>query len=889
MFSLLRSLTFRYLLQKWDRSLLVAISIALGVTMLVSSRLLNQCTDAAAKDTTIPVDLADLYVSSGEHGVDWAVADDIRKAKIPGVKQVNRFVYLRVGLPQAREKAAVVFGIDMSQALTINLTDPEEIKRLLDEWKKLAEQWKVSVTLVGGIDPFNPATLAKSNYPKVLMSRRPYEALKQSGWVDTEPVELKYTNQPKKFSVVGVIDIAKDSPYAPFADNMIGIDVREAARLMDRPSAGGGYRVSRIDLFLEPGADVEAVRQRAKDIVRDRGSVRTAEANRKSTEEIIGGVKLILNMCTIGALVVGMFLVYIVLWVNVAERRHDIGVMRSLGATRGQIARLFAVEAIILGAIGALPGIPLGVGLSELAIGIFASADLMSAFLNTESSFRTELTWQTAVLAVVAGMATALAAALIPSLQAASDEPADAVRRAPGKKWGVIWAIHRLAILGLEVAGLVIFLTRKDLPSRIGSTVGVASILVGLLLAMPILVSVLARILHPPCRWLFGLEARLAADNLIRAPGRTGVVIGVLAAGVCFIFMTAGVGRSNEEPIREWLEQVIRADAFLFRGNMVSANSSMTPMEPTVRDELQALPGVDRVVGLRFNRVEYGGTFILLIAIDALDYKQSLLDRGRAPSEALHQMEHLPDGNYTIVSDNFAAKWKVGVGDTIPVQTPRGMIDLKIIAIGRDYSWSMGTIFMDRKRYAELFNDHLIDALHVFFRPDADHDGTYKTVQEYADREGLLVQPRESVHLYLAGMLDRIFQLAYLQQMMLAVVAALGVVMALLISVLQRRRELGLLRAVGATQAQVLKTVLAEAMLMGIIGTVLGFLIGLPLEWFLLHVVYREETGFVFDVLIPWKQAIGIGVISMATATVAGLVPALHAVRLQITDAIAYE
>jgi putative ABC transport system permease protein len=153
----------------------------------------------------------------------------------------------------------------------------------------------------------------------------------------------------------------------------------------------------------------------------------------------------------------------------------------------------------------------------------------------------------------------------------------------------------------------------------------------------------------------------------------------------------------------------------------------------------------------------------------------------------------------------------------------------------------------------------------------------------------VVVQNRESVHLYLAGVIDRLFRVAYLQQVIVAVVAALGVVTSLLISVLQRRRELGLLRAVGATQRQVLQSVLAEAMLMGLIGTLLGFALGLPMEWFLLRVVMREETGFLFDVLIPWREAVGIGAISVLTATAAGLVPALHAVRLRIPDAIAYE
>ncbi len=510
MFSLIRSLTIRHLLQKWDRSLLVAISIALGVTMFVSSRLLNQCTEAAAKDTTIPVDIADLYVTSGEQGVDWIVADQIRTAQIPGVNRVSRFVHLRVGLPKLKGRTAVVFGIDVSQSVNAIAQDPDQLKRLLEEWRQLSEKWKIAIMPLGG------AGLV-SEYPRVIISRRTYEQLRQSGWVDADPLELKYTNEPKKFSVFGVIDVAKDSPYAPFADNMIAMEASTAAKLMDRPAEGGGYRVSRIDLFLDKGVDIQSVREQVAQVVGDRASVRTAEANRKSTEEIIGGVKLVLNLSAVASMVVGLFLVYIVLWVNVAERRHDIGVMRSLGATRGQIARLFAVEAIILGGIGSLPGIPLGVALSDVAVRIFASADLTSAFLNGESSFRTVLTPLTAILAVSAGMITALLAALIPSLQAASDEPADAVRRAPTRTRGVIRIVHRLACVGLIASGLILFVGRNYLPSRTGSMTAALLIFIGLLLALPIVVSVIARLLNPAIRWLLGVEARLAIDNLVRA------------------------------------------------------------------------------------------------------------------------------------------------------------------------------------------------------------------------------------------------------------------------------------------------------------------------------------------------------------------------------------
>src|SRR5262249_11346752 len=120
-------------------------------------------------------------------------------------------------------------------------------------------------------------------------------------------------------------------------------------------------------------------------------------------------------------------------------------------------------------------------------------------------------------------------------------------------------------------------------------------------------------------------------------------------------------------------------------------------------------------------------------------------------------------------------------------------------------------------------------------------------------------------------------------------VAGLGVVVASLISVLQRRRELGLLRAVGASRPQVLRSVLAEATLMGLIGSAIGLLVGIPLEWYAIRVVLFDEAGFLFPVRIPWLAAGGITGFAVVLATLAGLGPALHAIRLRIPEAIAYE
>src|SRR5262245_2429802 len=501
MFPLLRSLTVRYLLQRWDRSALVALSIALGVATLVSTRLLNECVEAAALDSTLPADVADLYADNGEIGVDWAVADDLKAARIPGVRRVQPFVVVHVEMPEVDSRSAVVFGSDLSAATESDARN--------------ADILKLKFT------PINPFAFTVR---WIAMGRRLYEARKRAGKADTDPVEIRYTNVTEKFLLAGVIDVAHDSPIAPFAANMLAMDIKTAARLQRRPGAdpGGGDRVSRVDLFLDDPGDAE-VREHIEKVVGGRASVRTPEAIRKSTEHAIGGVKLLLNLCSLGALVVGLFLVYNALAVTVAERRHDIGVMRSLGASRGQIARLFATEAILLGALGALPGIPLGVWLADLAINQFGE-ELPAVFLNAES-FRPQLSPLTAAIAVAAGMVTALMAALVPALQAASDEPADAVRRAPSSAGGVLRWVHRFACLGLVAAGVATAVLRPHLPSVHGSMIGMTLILTGLFLAMPIFVGLLARLLHPMFRWLLGVEARLAADNLIRSPARTGVVI----------------------------------------------------------------------------------------------------------------------------------------------------------------------------------------------------------------------------------------------------------------------------------------------------------------------------------------------------------------------------
>jgi len=292
---------------------------------------------------------------------------------------------------------------------------------------------------------------------------------------------------------------------------------------------------------------------------------------------------------------------------------------------------------------------------------------------------------------------------------------------------------------------------------------------------------------------------------------------------------------------------------------------------------------------IRYARPEYNGTIVYLIAMDAVDYAKATRDRVPTGLPDLEKFLALPGTDNALVSENFARRHHVKKGDTVTLPGPNGPVSLHVIGTVRDYSWSRGTIFMDRKRYAEKFGDDLIDMCHVFLKPGHAGSASDPALDKYAAEKGLFVTDKDSLRKFLSELISRVYLLAYLQQLVIGVVAALGVVTALLISVLQRKRELGLLLAVGATPGQVLRSVLAEAMLMGVFGTVLGILIGLPMVWYVLRVVLVEESGFVLAILIPWKQTLVIAGVSILTATIAGLLPAIRAIQTRIPDALQYE
>ena len=620
-------------------------------------------------------------------------------------------------------------------------------------------------------------------------------------------------------------------------------------------------------------------------VLAGRAEVRTFAEQIQTTQNILAGMQIGFALCGVATLVVGLFLVFNTLAVTVAERRHEIGVLHSLGATRRQILLLFLGEALFLGILGTLIGLPLGRLLAEIGMGPMQKV-VSGVLVNVEGA-KLYVNWKIYVLGAVAGIATTVLAALLPALQAAYERPAEVIRRVPKAASARLLAGQAIASILLIAFGTAMTLTRKSFPDRIGTFGGVILVMIGSMVASPFITALIARAIQPAIRRFGSIAWRLGIDDIVRAPGRTGLVIGAVAAGVSLVVQTAGVIRSNRAAIGTWLDRNIAADLVVTSGNPVGASGMTNPMSPELVDRIRKLPGIDDAMPVRVRKLTFRQTQVLLLGVELRSGERQRLIR-QTDTDLYQTLDQTPDG--VVLSENFAALHRVRKGDAIPVASPGGEVKLTVLGTVADYSWNRGTMFVSHRDYVRHWQDRDADVLHVFVRPGTTPEAAKTAlIDRFGKDYSLIVMTHAGLAAHVDALIGNVYGIAYAQLVVVMIVSGLGVVMSLVIAVLSRRHEIGLLRAIGATRGQVMRSILAQAILMGLIGTLIGVIVGVPLEWYILNVVLLEEAGLTFPVHLPWTEALGIAAGALATALVAGCGPALQAVRARIPEAIAYE
>jgi putative ABC transport system permease protein len=839
---------------------LIVASIALGVGVLVATRALNQTMSHAALRAANPLaGTADLIISNGDTPISRDLEPEL--TQLPGVRAVWPRIFEKVRLPDLEQRAGLLMGLDLKEMYSHTGQDPLP--------------FEVSANI-----PQKAAALLFAGKTPVIIGQELNAALPAKDGT----IQVQSSARPKPFTLTRAGTVDARGAAAALGGYVLILDLGSAAKVIGlKPGL-----VSRLDLVLDSSADREAVRHEVEQRLAQRALVRTPEEQDQAAQSAMAAMQTAFSLGGLAALVVGMFLVYNVLAVTAAERRHEIGILLSVGATRGQVQRLFAGEAALLGLAGSLLGIPLGMAMASA--GLHHVQQVLSDMLSAVETTHVDVGPGVIALALAAGVCTAVTAALIPAIFASHDRPAEAVRRMPRPPTWRYQFLQAFASVLLATLGLACVLGRERLPERVGRFGGLGLMLLAALVATPLLAGLLARLLQPLVRRLLGIEARLAADNLVRAPGRTGLVIAALAAGVALVLQTAGTIRSNREALRDWARDYLAADLIVTSGSPVGAGGQSLTMAPSLGREIARIRGVEATFPVRFRKIDYRVGRVFLSAADVGDFVRVERTRAR-PVKGIDLYQKLSEQpGAAVVSDNFSSMQRVSLREPIILASPRGPVSLKVIGKLPDYTWNLGTILMNRGEYLKYWDDPAVDVFDVYLQPRQD----VRTVQEailkkLGPEHGLFVLTRTELMERIDSVIERLYAIAYAQQIVVMLVAALGVVMALLISVLQRRQEMGLLRAIGASGVQVIRSVLAEAALMGAIGTAIGMVLGLALLWYVLKVVILEESGFLFPLYVPWLEGLIIAAAALLLAALAGLWPALLTVRQRIPEAIAYE
>ncbi len=889
--SLYRTLSVRYVSRRWLRAGLIALSVGLGVATLVATQALNWTMARAAVFAANPTSgLADFIIANGELPVPRALEKEL--LLVPGVAEAEPRINENAFAPQMDNRAVLVLGIDFAKAAaaakkggdpTIQVSQGTQAK--LAELLFAAKMAKLGEAAVAsklpGLDVVGRWLIgSRPPAPVVMTGRELFQSLPPG----TKSLSLRRSKavEPKEYALAGAYDAS--GMAAALAGYVAVLDLSDAAALFGLAPD----QVNRFDVKLIPGTDPAKARIDIEKVLHGRALVRTFAEQSQNTQNVMAGMQTGFSLCGLAALVVGLFLVYNALSVTVTERRHEIGILRSLGATRSQILGLFAGEALLLGFIGSLLGIPMGMGLAHLGLGPM-QAVLGDIFFVVDAR-QVDVSWTLFGIAIFAGMLTTLLASLLPAFKASREKPADAVRKVLKATSVQSLLLHIATSLFFVMLGTAMIFGRDYLPPRWGTLGGMCVVLIGGLLASPFVSGLVARMIQPFVRRYMSIEWRLAADNIVRSPGRTGLVIGALGAGVSLVVQTGGVICSNRECIGSWIEDAIAADLIVTSGSPVGAGGQMQPMPDSLVREIRGLEGVEAALPVRIRKIPYAGTQIMLLTSEAGEAYRIEKPRLKKVNEIelYRQLDEMP--LRVLISENFAALHRVKVGDILKIPSPKGEVSFTVAGAIADFSWTHGTLFVHRRDYLEYWNDTQADVIDIYLKPGANADSVKETLlTQWGATHGMFALTRTDLRAHVNAMVEKIYSVAYAQLIVVMLVAGLGVVTALLIAVLQRQHEMGLLRAVGASRGQVILSVLAEACLMGVIGTFIGILVGVPLEWYVLHIVILEDAGLLFPVVLPWREAFLVAGGALFTAIIAGLGPAIYAVRQRIPDSIAYE
>lgn len=843
----MRKVALRGLLARKTRLVLTALAVALGVTLIsgtyVFTDTINSSFDrifAAAYEKTDVAVTPNTDVSSGDF-------EEIDPIPAEVVDRIER-------LPQVAAVAGSVFD----EHGTILDADGDPISNGAPNF----------IASVQDIERFETFTVAEGRLPRT----------------DDEVALDRSTAKRKDFEVGGTVDIVDKQPRKTYRIvglvGLAGTDSYGGAgvALMTLPEAqrmaGKEGAFDQVDVAAEPGTSPEELRDAVREVLPARFDVRTgseeAESQSQDIRDELGFLTTALLAFAGISVFVGAFIIFNTFSITVAQRAREFGLLRTLGASRGQVLRSVLTEGLVLGAMGSLAGLLLGVavakGLKELFYAIGFDVPSSGTVLET----------RTIVVSLLVGITVTLVASFAPALRATRVPPVAALRE------GVALPVTRssrvmfplsvvLSIAG--VAALVVSLTAiEDATTGLSiAGAGAVATFLGVGLMSPKLVVPIAGVVGRPFR---GITGRLARENALRHPSRTAATAAALMIGVALVSFASIFASSAKETLSGYIDRGLEGDA------VVAHKDGWSPFSSETVARIAGVDGVATVSGLLFAQFEQDGEDEYITGVDP-----ATLTQVYNVTEGAEVIRGLERGEIALGRDH-AEEEGLEVGSTITVRTARRQrLELRVAGVYEDKAELLG----DRVLAAETVREDIgiTRPSYVFaaFDDGADGEATRAEIgrvldAEFPQTEALSAQEFKDDQ---AAQIDQVLGLIYALLALAVIVSLFGIVNTLALSITERTRELGMLRAIGTSRRQVRSMIRKESIIISVIGGVLGLGVGV-----LLSVVFTQALDDIVLHVPPGALAMLL-VLSAVAGVLAAALPARRASRLDVLEALAYE
>jgi putative ABC transport system permease protein len=623
-----------------------------------------------------------------------------------------------------------------------------------------------------------------------------------------------------------------------------------------------------------PAADVRAA---IAPVLPAGAAVETAEAQDRfdlgGLDEFLEILRTALLVFGFISLFVGAFIIFNTLSITVAQRTKEFGLMRMIGASRRQVLRSVVLEAIVIGLVASIIGILAGLGLAKGISALFESfgIDLPSA--------GTVFAARTVIVALLVGVVITTLAGLGPALRATRIAPVAALREGsvdPARRRGKIaWTVTIVTlVLGIGLVCYGVF------ANGLGATEVLTSMGVGSLLLFIGVALVAPEIARPMASWIGrvtartgGSAGRLARDNAMRNPHRTATTAAALMIGIALVTFVAVLGAGLRNSFTDSLEDQVASNY------VVTAPDGWTPFSNGAADRLAGQEGVT-ITSIREDQVQVFGDEEPIDGVDRHAGALLRFDWAEGSNESFGQLG--TDG--AIVSDKFAEDHGLKVGSPLPATTPSGdRLDLTVKAISDPPEFNplgLGDIMISQETFGRTFEDAKLR--YVFVDGNVEESQLTQALADFPDAKvwtlAAYVDDQER-------QFDEFLSILYVLLALSVIVSLFGIVNTLVLSVFERTRELGMLRAVGMTRRQVRRMIRHESIITALIGAALGMVVGVFLS--ALVVTALEDEGVSFS--LPVGTLIAFLIVAIIAGVLAAILPARRASRLNVLNALQYE